>query len=413
MIFSYFPVHAIILFEFLHARPSTHDDEINHISTISKRSLNKLSSSRQVSIQEALHDIAGLDLVICSDYMTGLSLGQALYLRRKTDKIAMKRNLIDSYRNRNQSLENLSLENYFYKHFVSNKFYVDETTSRHKNRILIPKGLNCRPRYPVDYEYAKGMLIMHKPWSKRQPLTDLLRNEDETVSTFLQMIERHQLPYTVVSEYHRAVLYSQQWKYECIAKKASSNDDVDLHKLDNEELHNHLHWEHSRHLSAQNNNLINDAVGRSRVNVGLNYDWTTLKFEGTRAPNRMPPEEYTKYLADYVYNRGDQTNDHVLNILVKKDNSEYCLDDLNEEQQLIDLCALEAVVEFLTNDPTYKPLRATVVGCGGTGKSFIINTLISLVRKYTGLNDTVKVAAPTGGAAYNIGGCTLHRCLTA
>ncbi|KAL7525051.1 hypothetical protein ACHAWF_001199, partial [Thalassiosira exigua] len=72
---------------------------------------------------------------------------------------------------------------------------------------------------------------------------------------------------------------------------------------------------------------------------------------------------------------------------------------------------MEAIVKFLNNDETYKPLRATVVGCGGTGKSYIINTLISLIRRYTGLNDTVKVAAPSGGAAYNVGGCTLHRCL--
>ena len=125
----------------------------------------------------------------------------------------------------------------------------------------------------------------------------------------------------------------------------------------------------------------------------------------------MSPEDYTKYLAEYVYNRGYQTGDKILNISVKKDNSEYHLDDLNGEQQLIVICALESVMKFLTNDPTYKPLRATVVGCGGTGKSFIINTLISLVRKFTSLNDSVKVATPTGGAAYNIGGCTLHCCL--
>ena len=46
----------------------------------------------------------------------------------------------------------------------------------------------------------------------------------------------------------------------------------------------------------------------------------------------MPPEDYTKYLAEYVYNRGDQTSDEILNIPVKKDNSEYHLDYLNEEQ---------------------------------------------------------------------------------
>ena len=51
------------------------------------------------------------------------------------------------------------------------------------------------------------------------------------------------------------------------------------------------------------------------------------------------------------------------------------------------------------------------MGCGGTGKSYIINTLIAMVRRYTRRNDTVRVAAPSGGAAYNVGGCTLHRCL--
>ena len=87
------------------------------------------------------------------------------------------------------------------------------------------------------------------------------------------------------------------------------------------------------------------------------------------------------------------------------------MDELNPEQQMVVICALEAMITFLTNDPSYKPLRATVIGCGGTSKSHIVNTLILMVRKYTKRNDTIKVAAPSGGAAYNVGGCTLHRCL--
>jgi hypothetical protein len=56
-------------------------------------------------------------------------------------------------------------------------------------------------------------------------------------------------------------------------------------------------------------------------------------------------------------------------------------------------------------------LQATVMGCGGTGKSFIINTIISIVRNMTQMNDTVKVGAPSGAAAYNIQGSILHRLL--
>ena len=95
----------------------------------------------------------------------------------------------------------------------------------------------------------------------------------------------------------------------------------------------------------------------------------------------------------------------------KKDDSEYDLEDLNHEQRIVVICALEAMMKFLHNDPTYKPLHATIIGFGGTEKSFIINTLISLIQKYTKMNDIVCVASPSGGAAYNVGGCTLHRCL--
>ena len=69
------------------------------------------------------------------------------------------------------------------------------------------------------------------------------------------------------------------------------------------------------------------------------------------------------------------------------------------------------MIKFLHNNKTYKPLQATITGYGGTRKSFIINTIISIIWKYTNKNDTVHVADPSGGAAYNVGGCTLHRCL--
>jgi hypothetical protein len=280
---------------------SAHDDDLNQISTITKRSLNKLCGSRRVSIQEAVFEIAGLDLVICSDYLTDVSLGRALYLRKDSSKSKDKKDLIDSYRNRDSTLDGLSLEDYFYEHFVSNDFYEDTTTKRKKHRILIPKGLNCRPRYPVDYDYAKGMLVMHKPWSVRNPLNDLLDDEEETIKSFLTMIEKNELPLTVLSEYNRAVVYSQQWRYECTSKQVSTAEDVNLDDFDNEQLSNHLHWEHCRHLSAQNTRNLDDHVAEMRVNLGIDHNWTKRYFEGERAPNLMAPEEYTKYLKDKYY----------------------------------------------------------------------------------------------------------------
>ncbi len=62
------------------------------------------------------------------------------------------------------------------------------------------------------------------------------------------------------------------------------------------------------------------------------------------------------------------------------DESDYTLDALSEQQQAVVLTLIDPIVKFLNNDTKYKPLRAIVMGCGGTGKSFIINT-VSIVQK--------------------------------
>jgi hypothetical protein len=82
-----------------------------------------------------------------------------------------------------------------------------------------------------------------------------------------------------------------------------------------------------------------------------------------------------------------------------------------KQQEAAVIASIDTIVKFLKNNKKNKPLQATVMGCGGTGKSFIINTIISIVRNMTQMNDTVKVGAPSGAAAYNVQGSTLHRLL--
>ena len=59
-----------------------------------------------------------------------------------------------------------------------------------------------------------------------------------------------------------------------------------------------------------------------------------------------------------------------------------------------------------------KPLRMFVSGVGGTGKSFLIETIRALVDQLWPSEDlTCAIAAPTGLAAFNVGGTTIHRLL--
>jgi hypothetical protein len=75
------------------------------------------------------------------------------------------------------------------------------------------------------------------------------------------------------------------------------------------------------------------------------------------------------------------------------------------------LAAIDTIIKFLRNEESYIPFQATFVGCGGTGKSYINNTILTIVRKSTKRYTTILVGAPSGAAAYNVQGSTLHHLL--
>lgn len=69
--------------------------------------------------------------------------------------------------------------------------------------------------------------------------------------------------------------------------------------------------------------------------------------------------------------------------------------------------------QLYNEDPsvTFSPLHLTVMGVGGTGKSFLISVLITALKSLMYDEDltTAIINAPTGAAAYNVNGKTCHR----
>ena len=113
------------------------------------------------------------------------------------------------------------MDDYFYKHFCHKVLNdANDATEVHKNRILLPVGQNCKPRYPVTYEYAKGVLIQYKPWSKDKPLTKLLKDRKKTIRTLKRMIDKKQFPSCVTSQYILTMKYSRQRKLELLNSKS-------------------------------------------------------------------------------------------------------------------------------------------------------------------------------------------------
>jgi len=99
-----------------------------------------------------------------------------------------------------------------------------------------------------------------------------------------------------------------------------------------------------------------------------------------------------------------------LNIPIRSDGELYSFHALYPDQQKIVAQVLNKIKEWMecSDLSSFKPLRMTITGAGGSGKSVVINTIVSMLRNMFETNDVVKVVAPTGTAAFNVGGETFH-----
>ena len=100
-----------------------------------------------------------------------------------------------------------------------------------------------------------------------------------------------------------------------------------------------------------------------------------------------------------------------LAIPTQRNGDAYGIEIFSDEQKCSVYDDVDTVMKFLTSYPNYKPMRATITGSGGTGKAFIINTIISMVRTLTCNNDTVQIDAPSGAVVFNVQGLTIHNLL--
>ena len=99
-----------------------------------------------------------------------------------------------------------------------------------------------------------------------------------------------------------------------------------------------------------------------------------------------------------------------------KKNQEFLQENLNNDQFKIAYIILSKIREWINLEKAplhskkkFKLLRMTIMGYAGIGKSVLINTIVACIRKIFQDNDSVIVAAPTGAAAHNVGGQTIHR----
>ena len=141
---------------------------------------------------------------------------------------------------------------------------------------------------------------------------------------------------------------------------------------------------------------------------------TDLHVKKRSHPKSEKDKTPTTWLNDKVEeNDKNQYEEMDLTLPQRKTSNEfvdYTFDYLKDDQKALTAVVMKKVKEFMTiNDlGSFVPLRMTVMGAGGSGKSVVINTVVTLMRKMFGKNRVAMVAAPTGTAAFNVGGETMH-----
>lgn len=112
----------------------------------------------------------------------------------------------------------------------------------------------------------------------------------------------------------------------------------------------------------------------------------------------------------------DHSQASVLTLPLTTEGKEYNVYDA-EGDQLDILCeVLSKLKEWLNytlhpekHKRPFQQMRLTICGASGTGKSHLIKTIVTAIRKIFRFDDAVHVSAPTGAAAFNVVGQTIHR----
>jgi hypothetical protein len=354
---------------------------------LARHLLNRAASNRTVSKQECMVLLAGLDLVMCSESIETVSISGQYRLQKGKNSTILKQ-----YELRPSALHHLSLDSYF--HLKKNS---------KGGKLIIPHyvGGRSQPVYPASEGFARATFLIHSAWHKG---TEPYNKDVDLVEQFELFLKSDRCPDSVKIPYER-----MRWRFleklvgrEAVAKDMENtvptNVDEDILEL--------------LAIASTFNKTDQDSNHSYNYDKGLDYEWD-------RDPIVRQGCDSPELWLDRMLSVANDPNKQLdqLEIPLKSDGSEYVLSDLWADQRQAMariLSCLRDWLSHLTVDDEgefvdFKPLRLTIIGAAGTGKSVLINTLVSVLRKMFDDNDVVQVAAPTGTAAFNVGGETLHR----
>jgi hypothetical protein len=134
----------------------------------------------------------------------------------------------------------------------------------------------------------------------------------------------------------------------------------------------------------------------------MGKNWSISDYK-ERQLTTIDGKEYLNQTSKMYYNSTDSAGtNNTLKIPNTKDGKEYSIESMAPEQKHVVLAIKHTIIKFLKNNKAYVPIHATIMGCGGTGKSYIIDTILTIIKNIAGSNATSLIGTSSGAATFNV-----------
>ena len=329
------------------------------------------TAERDYSAQETCHLLLMLPMYMasCDFVMLSLDGSRQVEERLEEGKSATALSALDHYISRpaTPQFEEMTLL-HFVQHYSMPKSVGEEPVVR-KKMVVVRVRPHCSPNTSgLQYEqYCQQKLMLHRPFREYQQLK---AGYDTYAEAFAGYLQSGSIPPSLEDDLYR--LQQQQEQQD------SGESDSDSEEVSDEQgQHNQAREEWMLLCS----NLQQSPEEQEETQQST--DWTAA---AQLYPNLQEAPRFVTHAKE--------------NAQLQVPTSTADPERLQAKQRLV----YNAVCSHIqAEDP--EPLRMVVSGTAGTGKSFLIHCLKAL------LLDRLRVMAPTGVAAFNVGGFTLHSLL--
>ena len=272
-------------------------------------------------------------------------------------------------------------------------------------------GASSTPRYPVEEPYARHVILLHKPWKgeflQKGPSGEK-RDFKQEFHDFIRTNECPQhvkIPYMRAKERYTKGKMGEPTSQIEVANYADVAGDIPDDLAEAVRLYGtlaHPEWSDC------------DAYP---YDFGVEFDWSkqSIPIPGLTLDDIKGwlPIKVDEFLQNEEIEKIDLNLPKKTKASGTLDSIYYELEDLCQDQCDVAGYVLGRVQEWVelgkqNAKHKFKPIRLTVTGNAGSGKSTLINTLVTATRRKFGRDDVVCVLGPTGCAAHNIKGKTIH-----